>query len=151
MAKEEKGREKTFFAKENARLRKLKREKAKNKSGWFGQPRRFPKKGSKKRSEKIASKFGETAEDRAREVIALAPLVHGPWVLRLTRQPVRQLNKEGVLEEAFTTPHTMFLPRSARPGGSVKKAKGGLIKSSRKKSKSIDGIARKGHTRAKHR
>ena len=33
----------------------------------------------------------------------------------------------------------------------VKKAKGGLIKSSRKKSKSIDGIARKGHTRAKHR
>ena len=29
--------------------------------------------------------------------------------------------------------------------------KGGLIKSSRKKSKSIDGIARKGKTRAKHR
>jgi hypothetical protein len=29
--------------------------------------------------------------------------------------------------------------------------KGGVVKSSRKKSKSIDGIARKGKTRAKHR
>ena len=38
---------------------------------------------------------------------------------------------------------------TARP--SMRFKKGGAVKSSRKKSKSIDGIARKGKTRAKHR
>ena len=119
-------REETFFAKENARLRKLKKKKAKNKSGWFSQPSRLAT-GKPGVSERLANVLGETPGERAGNLAAGAALV-SPGV-----GGAANLAKVGV--------HALSVrARLARRIAN---------KSSRKKS--IDGIARKGHTRAPHR
>ena len=133
-------REETFFAKENARLRKLKKKKAKNKSGWFSQPSRLAT-GKPGVSERLADMLGPTPGKRAGNLAAGAALV-SPGV-----GGAANLAKVGVHALSVRARLARLKAAAKRKNG---KAKGCLIKSARKKSK-IDGIARRGKTRGKHR
>ena len=135
-------REETFFAKENARLRKLEKEKAKNKSSWFSQPRQFPKEGKKLGvSESLADMLGRTPGKRVAGLAARAGIAGAPL------GGAANVAKVGIHALSVRARLARLKAAAKRKNG---KAKGGLIKSSRKKSK-IDGIARRGKTRGKHR
>ena len=146
-------REETFFAKENARLRKLKKKKAKNKSGWFSQPSRLAT-GKPGVSERLADMLGPTPGKRVAGLAASAGVVGAPLggAANLAKVGVHALSVRARLARLKANAKKAAAKEAAAKEAKRKngKAKGGLIKSSRKKSK-IDGIARRGKTRGKHR
>ena len=148
-------REETFFAKENARLRKLEKEKAKNKSSWFSQPRQFPKEGKKLGvSESLADMLGRTPGKRVAGLAARAGIAGAPLggAANVAKVGIHALSVRARLARLKANAKKAAAKEAAAKEAKRKngKAKGGLIKSSRKKSK-IDGIARRGKTRGKHR
>ena len=107
---------------------------------WLKQPRRLAT-GKLGVSERLANVLGETPGERAGNLAAGAALV-SPGV-----GGAANLAKVGVHALSVRARLARLKAAAKRKNG---KAKGGLIKSSRKKSK-IDGIARRGKTRGKHR
>ena len=93
------------------------------------QARRFPEKGKEKGiSERIADKFGKTAEDRARQIMALIPMVTGTGIVGRTL--IGNFPKTLGISSIIDAGKYVRLPRSARPqkkkeGGSVTFSEGG--------------------------